>query len=250
MLKLEDSESPSHCCQILPHLTSLSQRSDGNADQHVDDHNVGRDEEPDEDQLDGALEGDHRLREGVVKLQLSGHHGDHSYQRVYRTLKPEGEKYLFCDRERGCKPFASYCILLKKDVEGKGKSNEQGKQGCKKEKRLAEDGEEDVEVDGERRQVAKSEEESGPGKQDCPGREMGVHLVHHIGVTHIRAVRPRCHHENEEEEKEEVEEKAMPRHQSLVRVKGEEELFCQEREVEEDGENEHQCRGELKARLE
>ena len=135
-------------------------------------------------------------------------------------------------------------------MEGKGESNEQGKQGCKKEKRLAEDGEEDVEVDGEGGQIAKSEEESGPGKQDCPGREMGVHLIHHIGVTHIRAVRPRCHHENEEEEKEEVEEKAMPRHQSLVRVKGEEELFCQEREVEEDGENEHQCRGELKARLE
>ena len=42
----------------------------------------------------------------------------------------------------------------------------------------------------------------------------------------------------------------MPRHQSLVRVEGEEELFGQQREVEEDCENEHQCRGEFKAGLE
>ena len=42
----------------------------------------------------------------------------------------------------------------------------------------------------------------------------------------------------------------MARHQSLVRVEREGELFYEEREVEDNCENEHQSRGELKARLE
>ena len=94
LLKLQHGEGSSHGCQVLPDLLSLSQRSDRNADQYIDDHNVGRDEEPDEDQLDGALEGDHGLGEGVVKLQLAGHHGDHFYQRIYRTLKPAEKRLI------------------------------------------------------------------------------------------------------------------------------------------------------------
>ena len=77
-----------------------------------------------------------------------------------------------------------------------------------------------------------------------------MHLVHHLGVTRVRAVWPRCHHKNDKEEKEEMEEKPMARHQSLVRVEREGELFYEEREVEDNCENEHQSRGELKARLE
>ena len=73
------------------------------------------------------------------------------------------------ERERRFKPVASNCILLKKDVEGKGEPDKQGKEGGKEEERLAEDGEEDVEVDAEVRQVAQSEKESCPGEQDQPG---------------------------------------------------------------------------------
>ena len=169
LLKLEDSEGPCHGCQVLPDHLSISQRSDGNADQHIDDHNVGGDEEPDEDELDGALEGDNGLREGIVKLHLAAHHSNHFDQRVYWTLKPAKNK-LFCggEGEEG-KPFASCCILLKKDVEGESESEEQGKQGGKKDERLLEDSEENVKVNGETRQVAKPEKESDPGKQDCPG---------------------------------------------------------------------------------
>ena len=79
---------------------------------------------------------------------------------------------------------------------------------------------------------------------------MGVHLVHHLGVTRVGAVWPSCHHKNHKEEKKEMEEKPMARHQSLVCVEWEEELFYEEREVEDNCENEHQSRGELKARLE
>ena len=42
----------------------------------------------------------------------------------------------------------------------------------------------------------------------------------------------------------------MSRHQSLVRVEREGELFYEEREVEDYCENKHQSWGELKARLE
>ena len=42
----------------------------------------------------------------------------------------------------------------------------------------------------------------------------------------------------------------MARHESLVCVKREKELFCEQGEVEEDCENKHQYRGELKDRLE
>ena len=79
---------------------------------------------------------------------------------------------------------------------------------------------------------------------------MGVHLCHHLGVTCIRTVWPRCHHKNDKEEQEEVEEKAVARHQSLVCVKREEKMFCKERQVEDDCEDKHQSRGELKAGLE
>ena len=68
--------------------------------------------------------------------------------------------------ERKFKPLSSNCILLKKDVKGEGKADKQGKEGGKEEERLAEDGEEDVKVDAEVRQVTKSEKESRPGKQD------------------------------------------------------------------------------------
>ena len=58
------------------------------------------------------------------------------------------------DREgRVCKPFASYCILLKKDVEGESESDKQGKQGGEKDERLSKDGEENVEVNAEPRKV-------------------------------------------------------------------------------------------------
>ena len=66
--------------------------------------------------------------------------------------------------ERKFKPFTSNCILLKKDVKGKGKSDKQGSQGGKEEERLAEDSEEDVKVDAEVRKVTQSEKESRPGK--------------------------------------------------------------------------------------
>ena len=79
---------------------------------------------------------------------------------------------------------------------------------------------------------------------------MGVHLVHHLGVTRVGAVWPRCHHKNQQEEKEEVEEETVTRHQSLVCVEGEDKLFCEEREVEYNCEDKHQSRGELKAGLE
>ena len=67
---------------------------------------------------------------------------------------------------KGCKPFASCGIFLKKDVEGEGEPDKQGKEGGKEEERLAEDGEEDVVVDAEVRQVTQSEKKSGPSKQN------------------------------------------------------------------------------------
>ena len=72
---------------------------------------------------------------------------------------------VFCYKGRG-KPFASCRILLKKDVEGQGEPNKQGKEGGKEENGLAEDSEEDVVVNAEMRQVAQSEKESGPSKQN------------------------------------------------------------------------------------
>ena len=80
---------------------------------------------------------------------------------------------------------------------------------------------------------------------------MRVYLGHHLGVARIGAVWPRCHHKNQKKEKEEMEEKTIPRHQSLVCVeKRKEELFEEEGEVEGNCENKHQRWGELKARLE
>ena len=54
---------------------------------------------------------------------------------------------------------------MKKDVKGEGEPDKQGKEGGKEEERLAEDGEEDVVVDAEVRQVPQSEKKSGPSKQ-------------------------------------------------------------------------------------
>ena len=99
-----------------------------------------------------------------------------------------------------CKPFTSQCILLKKNVEGKGESDKQGCKGGEKDKRLAEHSEEDVEVNSEVGQVAQPEKQGGPSKQDRPGREMGVDLVHHLWVTHIGIVWSCCHHKNNQEE--------------------------------------------------
>ena len=93
LLQLKNSEDLCHCSQVLSYCLSVLQRGDGNANQNVDDHDVCRKEEPDEDDLSRAFKGDDGLGEGVVKLQFTSHHGGNFEQGVDRTLEPGETSY-------------------------------------------------------------------------------------------------------------------------------------------------------------
>ena len=59
--------------------------------------------------------------------------------------------------------------MLKKKMEGEGESNKQGTKRSKEGERLAEDGEEDVEVHGNDRQVTEPEEKTNDGDDQDDG---------------------------------------------------------------------------------
>ena len=59
--------------------------------------------------------------------------------------------------------------MLKKKMEGEGESNKQGTKRSEEGKRLAEDGEEDVEVHCKDRQVAEPEEKTHDGGDQDDG---------------------------------------------------------------------------------